>query len=92
MENIRKLEGVLPILLEYSDKGFDFIIPQDNTTEALASKSKFKAFSSLSQAVLSLKTGEYSLKIDEFSSNVENVQKYEDFSDIKGHTLPKRAF
>jgi len=91
--NIRKVKGVLPILLEYSDKGFDFIIPQDNTTEALASKSKFKAFSSLSQAVLSLKTGEYSLKIDESSSNVENVQKYEeDFSDIKGHTLPKRAF
>ncbi|ODN30213.1 YifB family Mg chelatase-like AAA ATPase [Fervidobacterium thailandense] len=90
---VRKVRGVLPILLEFCSDDREFIIPFENLREASATQAKFKAFRSLNEAVHSLRTGTYTppaLKPGEEvveSTSEEDV----DFSDIKGHALPKRA-
>jgi len=87
---IKKVKGVLPILLELQDNSTTFIIPFDNIPEASATKSRFSAFKSLYEAVQSLKSGQ----IQEFTFEKEEEIHQEidvDFSDIRGHMVPKRA-
>ncbi len=90
---VRKVRGVLPILLEFQDKDTIFIIPQENLHEASATKSNFILASSLSQIVTNLKDGKYEpyQTKNEIITHIEH-QIEEDFSDIKGHILAKRAF
>ncbi len=90
---IRKVRGVLPILLEFQNSDKTFIIPQENAHEASATNSKFIAFSTLHQAILSLKDGQKLISQNQGKINIESNYTFdEDFSDIKGHTIPKRAF
>uniref|UniRef100_A0A7C4W319 ATP-binding protein n=1 Tax=Fervidobacterium thailandense TaxID=1008305 RepID=A0A7C4W319_9BACT len=90
---VRKVRGVLPILLEFFNEGKEFIIPAENLKEALATQARFKAFHTLSEAVHSLRTGSYTPpNVHQESSESEHLSEQDlDFSDIKGHTLPKRA-
>lgn len=88
---LRKVRGVLPILLEFTSSGFEFYVPLENVHEALASKAKFKAFDSLGQALLSIKTGRYDPPPVPQARNEAKEAEDADFSDIKGHVVPKRA-
>lgn len=91
--SIRKVRGVLPILLEFQNEIESFIIPAENYTEAAATRAKFLSFSTLNEAILLLNqehsvTHQIQGKIVPDESNQHEV----DFSEIKGHELPKRAF
>ncbi|MCX7653879.1 MAG: YifB family Mg chelatase-like AAA ATPase [Fervidobacterium sp.] len=89
---IRKVRGVLPILLEFQNSDRTFIIPQENFLEAAATKCKFLCFSNLQQAIATLKDGQSSYYQTQGKIELRNTCAYdEDFSDIKGHVLPKRA-
>ncbi|MGC8820431.1 MAG: YifB family Mg chelatase-like AAA ATPase [Fervidobacterium sp.] len=90
---IRKVKGVFPILLEFQDENLIFIIPQENYSEASATNAKFITFSTLYQAVHSLRSGNY--EPDRNKNIIDNFLDEsfeEDFSDIKGHDFVKRAF
>ncbi|MGQ9856025.1 MAG: YifB family Mg chelatase-like AAA ATPase [Fervidobacterium sp.] len=88
--NIRKVKGVLPILLEFSQPNTTFIIPYDNIPEASATKSNFFAFKNLYETVASLRSGNYQPP-EYILPSSEKPQNDVDFSDIRGHMLPKRA-
>lgn len=88
--SIRKVKGVLPILLELNDPSTNFIIPHENILEASVTKSKFLAFKNLYEAVDSLKNGKYpEISLQRQEERLETLDL--DFSDIRGHMMPKRA-
>ncbi|MFN3691515.1 MAG: magnesium chelatase domain-containing protein, partial [Fervidobacterium sp.] len=83
--SIRKVRGVLPILLEFQNEIESFIIPAENYTEAAATRAKFLSFSTLNEAILLLNqehsvTHQIQGKIVPDESNQHEV----DFSEIKG--------
>ncbi|MFN6991412.1 MAG: YifB family Mg chelatase-like AAA ATPase [Fervidobacterium sp.] len=91
--SIRKVRGVLPILLEFQNKIESFIVPAENYTEAIATKAKFLSFSTLSEAILLLNQEHATIHQVQGKIITNEVSQHEvDFSEIKGHELPKRAF
>lgn len=90
---IRKVRGVLPILLEFQSNAESFIIPSENYNEAIATNAKFLSFSTLSEAILTLNQEQTTIQQTQGKIELDTSIKYDvDFSEIKGHELPKRAF
>ncbi|MDM7321307.1 MAG: YifB family Mg chelatase-like AAA ATPase [Fervidobacterium pennivorans] len=88
--SVKRVKGVLPILLEFQNPLITFIIPSDNIPEAAATKAKFLPFKNLYEAVQAIKTGNFpQVKYETPSFDTENHEV--DFSDIRGHLVPKRA-
>ncbi|QTA37454.1 YifB family Mg chelatase-like AAA ATPase [Thermosipho ferrireducens] len=89
---IRKVRGILPIMSGFSDD-FLFVVPKDNEKEARLSGKKFYPVDNLYEVYNFLTSDmelDYNLyKIDEFKDFSETFK--EDFSDVKGHAIVKRA-
>ncbi|QAV32585.1 magnesium chelatase family protein [Fervidobacterium changbaicum] len=87
---VKKVKGVLPILLEFQNSSTSFIIPADNIPEATATKANFLAFKSLYEAVQSIKTNQFPRILYEIPILQDDAYEV-DFSEIRGHLVPKRA-
>ena len=93
---IRKINGVLPILISAKQAGFtSAIIPEDNAKEAgYINGMKIYAFPNLKDLInkLSGKEELIPIKQSEYVLDSESVNSYgEDFCNVKGQRLAKRA-
>ncbi len=87
---IKKVKGVLPTLLEFSKYEKVFIIPYENSKEAQATNVRYIPVKSLVELVRVLK-GELTPAYPTENESHPATQNDEDFADIKGHEVPKRA-
>lgn len=92
---VRKINGVLPILISAKQKGLNnIIIPVDNQNEAsYLSGLNVYAVSSLSEVVKFL-NGEYVIepvKFNDYNEKVNNFENPYNFKNVKGQNNAKRA-
>ena len=92
---VRKINGVLPILISAKQKGLNnIIIPADNQNEAsYLSGLNVYAVSSLSEVVKFL-NGEYVIepvKFNDYNEKVNNFENPYNFKNVKGQNNAKRA-
>lgn len=95
---IKKINGVLPIVSMAKKKGFKYcILPRDNYREAmLVSGIKIVCFESLREMIDFFDSGkllvDYSMELENESDiNVTESYENKDFSDISGQEIVKRA-
>lgn len=93
--SVKRVPGILPIVLEAQKQGMKrCIIPKENQREGeLVTGIEVVGVSSLVEVCTILKTGTKAPKKDLILSNslLDTLENYEDFADIKGQHLVKRA-
>jgi len=90
---LRKVNGVLPVALHLKEKGIkNLILPEDNCLEASVVEGiNVYGFSSLKE-VIGFLNGEIFKEPARFDySSISENTSYEDFADVKGQLLAKRA-
>lgn len=97
--NVKKVSGVLPIVMEAKEKGVrKCIVPFENVTEAsLVSEMEIVGAATLQEAVEAMQSRRKKMQNEEIPvggnlrKTVQKEMKFPDFADMKGQEFVKRA-